>query len=57
MIIEQLKMDLYRFTNDLNFKMPKEWEMYLVPLSNLLPEITNIPIYLNLILKLLYFNY
>jgi hypothetical protein len=22
--IEQLKMDLYRFTNDLNFKMPKK---------------------------------
>jgi hypothetical protein len=31
--IEQLKMDLYRYTNDMNLKMQNEWVMYSVLLQ------------------------
>jgi hypothetical protein len=43
--IEQLKM--YRYTNDMNFKMQNEWVMYSVLLLNLLQETTSILIYLS----------
>jgi hypothetical protein len=48
--IEQLKMDLYRFTNDLNFKMPKRMGNVLSAAFKFITKIT-IPIYLNLDFK------